>query len=346
MSKVVPFTNQELIQHEALRWIVKIDQGNFSEAERTKLIAWCESDTRHHNALREAALLWDSFDTLTILADVVPLLPQSADNKSSANLSSWGLVASCVAAVMLFIVLWAQVTGVPSVNRIENVAQRYATTINKQSKITLRDGSVMTMNASSVVEVLFTQAERRVQLLSGEVLFTVAKNKQRPFKVLAGDGVVRAVGTAFSVKLYEQKVDVTVTEGVVEVVAGLSDALNENQTESLPMVTLKEGGAVNYDKAINKVDYIKPDVLAKKLAWTSGRWIFQGERLEDVIAEANRYTGSKIEITDSAIADLQIGGYFSAGDTQSLLGMLETAFDIHVSYLDDGIIQLTSGKSL
>ncbi len=91
----------------------------------------------------------------------------------------------------------------------------YATTADSYQRVTLADGSVAELNASSEIKVNYTPADRRVQLVRGEAHFTVAKNKERPFWVQAGTVKVRAVGTAFDVRITEREIDVLVTEGKV-----------------------------------------------------------------------------------------------------------------------------------
>ena len=81
----------------------------------------------------------------------------------------------------------------------------------------LDDGSVAELNRGAEIEVNYTVAERRVVLRRGEALFTVAKNPARPFVVRAGGVDVRAVGTAFNVKLAGPNLEVLVTEGTVHV---------------------------------------------------------------------------------------------------------------------------------
>jgi transmembrane sensor len=65
--------------------------------------------------------------------------------------------------------------------------------------------------------VAFTDAERRVRLAGGEAHFVVAKNEAWPFVVEAAGVAVRAVGTAFAVRVDGAQVDVLVTEGRVRV---------------------------------------------------------------------------------------------------------------------------------
>jgi hypothetical protein len=73
------------------------------------------------------------------------------------------------------------------------------------------------LNTDTEVTVQLTKQWRDIRLVRGEALFEVAHDKARPFVVAANDTAVRAVGTAFAVRLEATQVDITVTEGVVEV---------------------------------------------------------------------------------------------------------------------------------
>lgn len=93
----------------------------------------------------------------------------------------------------------------------------YATDIGERRLITLADGSTVDLNARSQLRVEFSNAERRVELLTGQALFQVAKDKARPFIVHSGDATVRAVGTQFDVFRKDSGTTVTVLEGRVAV---------------------------------------------------------------------------------------------------------------------------------
>ena len=93
----------------------------------------------------------------------------------------------------------------------------YATEIGERRSITLADGSTVDLNARSRVRIEFSKKERRVDLLDGQALFQVTKDKNRPFIVSSGDATVRAVGTQFDVYRRTNSTTVTVLEGRVAV---------------------------------------------------------------------------------------------------------------------------------
>src|SRR5690606_10548060 len=69
----------------------------------------------------------------------------------------------------------------------------YRTKVGDQEKITLADGSIVTLNTASRIEARMNGQERTVRLLEGEAFFEVAHDASRPFRVYAGDGVTEAV---------------------------------------------------------------------------------------------------------------------------------------------------------
>src|SRR5690606_28122566 len=156
--------------------------------------------------------------------------------------------------------------------------------------------------------------------------------------VYAGQGQVRAVGTAFSVRVSGEKVEVLVDEGEVEVVASVPATVSEPGKAAPALaprkvIKLKEGGATSYGSAIEVAQYLAEPEVRQRLAWRSGKWLFEGETLEEVVAEVGRYTDTRIEIVDPAIADLRIGGFFDIGELDALLAVLDAGFGVRSTRL-------------
>src|SRR3546814_14429474 len=88
----------------------------------------------------------------------------------------------------------------------------YATEIGERQLAVLEDGSQVSLDAATKVNVRMKEAGRQVELLAGRAKFDVAKDPQRPFTVAAGDKLVVAVGTSFSVELIDGQVRVILYE--------------------------------------------------------------------------------------------------------------------------------------
>src|SRR3546814_7048246 len=89
----------------------------------------------------------------------------------------------------------------------------YATEIGERQLAVLEDGSQVSLDAATKVNVRMKEAGRQVELLAGRAKFDVAKDPQRPFTVAAGDKLGVAGGTSFSVGLIEGQFGVILYEG-------------------------------------------------------------------------------------------------------------------------------------
>jgi transmembrane sensor len=144
--------------------------------------------------------------------------------------------------------------------------ERFETRLGEQRLVALADGSRVTLNTASSIEVRLREDRRVVELVAGEALFEVAHDAHRPFEVRVGNVVVKAVGTQFDVDRREIRTAVTVTEGRVAVtVAGARDT-------QLPIlssgerIVIEGGGAPSIEKGIDR---------AEATAWTQRQLVLQ-----------------------------------------------------------------------
>jgi transmembrane sensor len=306
-------SDDELIEARASRWLAARDARAATPEEAAEFNAWLDADIRHRVAYLRLETNWQRADRLR---DVRPL-----DRAVDADLlrprttrRPWmmALAAGLVVAVLAGTWAWQQHLS----------WQHYETRIGGFSRIVLEDGSVIDLNTNSDVRVRLRSDRREVRLLRGEGRFQVAHDRQRPFTVAAADTAVRAVGTAFSVRLRESaRVDVLVTEGKVAVASpSLTDA---------PPLIAGDAAVVLRDRvSVSRVD---PQVLARRLSWTTGRLEFRGETLGEAVEEFNRYNRRQIRLSNASLSSLRVGGSFSATDPESFAGALASAFRLRVA---------------
>lgn len=217
-----------------------------------------------------------------------------------------------------------------------------ATAVGKFKRVTLPDGSLLTLNTDSAVEVAFAPDARRVRLLRGEAYFKVAHAPERPFWVDAAQVRVKAVGTAFNVRYHPQKVEVTVTEGRVALddAAGAALALagRPGATGAAPAApeTITAGARATVALTATGAPADLPVSVAavpvptadSALAWQSGRLEFSETPLAEVVAEFNRYNRHRIVIEDPALATRTFGGAFACNGYASFIEVLERSFEV------------------
>jgi transmembrane sensor len=189
-------------------------------------------------------------------------------------------------------------------------------------------------------------SRRDIILTRGEALFHVAHDTTRPFYVTAGGTVIRAVGTAFSVRIRDSEhVDVLVEEGRVAVAPPGKQANFENPSllASADMVSAGEGA--NVRRSVVSIHSVLAKDITRKLAWTEGYLAFQGETLADVVQEFNRYNQRQITIADPSIVNLQFGGIFRTTELDSFVATLQHSFNVEAQVGDNkGDIRLFAGS--
>jgi transmembrane sensor len=209
--------------------------------------------------------------------------------------------------------------------------QRLETAVGEQRSVLLSDGSLVTLNTSSAIEVQMTQHHRTVRLLAGEVLFKVAHDATRPFDVMSGNATVRAVGTQFDVDRRPDSTTVTVVDGRVAVFTGSRDARQEEEIR-LPLqageqLTLLPRSA----RRVAQAD------VEMALAWTQRKLIFQHRPLEEVAGEFNRYNRELIEIRSPELRSQEVTGVFQANDPASFLTFLSGLPGVSIERSADGL---------
>src|SRR3546814_83611 len=195
----------------------------------------------------------------------------------------------------------------------------------------LRDGSAVTLNSNSEIDVDFDEGIRHVRLLRGEALFDVAKDSSRPFVVEADSTRVTAVGTSFTVnRVSERDVQVLVREGVVE----LADStLPRRQPVRLAANMLATAAPT---RKIEVQPLRVPDV-ERRLAWRAGMLSFSGATLEEAAAQFARYSELRIIIDDPLVAQKRVVGLYSATDPEGFAHAVALSLGLRAERAPDGI---------
>lgn len=323
-DSIIPSADSDLDPAElaAAEWLLRREQGLSAEDERS-FAAWLAADPRHARLFAKQEQTW-------AILGAVPARDYPAAVPPRGGLLRWGWVAAGLAAALaLGFVLWPAGPAPHS--------QVAATDTAGFRRLDLPDGSTVTLNAASEVEVAYTARERGVRLRRGEASFAVARDPARPFVVAAGGVAVRAVGTAFNVRLQAATVEVLVTEGRVRVDdAARGQSLLQAAATAQPGTEILEAGqkvviALDAGTALPApapVAAVSPDELGRATAWPARNLYFSGETLAEVVAEFNRHNRHRLVIADPRLAAQRFGGKFPADDHAGFVRALEANFGV------------------
>jgi transmembrane sensor len=308
--------SDELIDARASEWLAARDAGAVTAAEAQEFNLWLEADIRHRVAFLRLENQWQRADKLRELRPLDRVVDPDLLGRPRLR-RPWPLALAATLLVGLLAAAW--------VYQQHFSWQRYETRIGGFSRIVLEDGSVVDLNTDTEVRVRLGSDQREVRLVRGEGRFQVAHDTSRPFTVSAADAAVRAVGTAFTVRLHDsEQVDVLVAEGKVAVASPLVPAA--------PPLVAGEAAVVLPDRV--SVSRVEPQLLARRLAWTTGQLEFRGETLREAVTEFNRYNRRQVRLGDESLGTLRVGGNFAATDPESFAGALASAFKLRIA-LDD-----------
>ncbi|MFJ5445935.1 FecR family protein [Methylobacillus methanolivorans] len=254
-------------------------------------------------------------DTLKELFPL-PVIKKSRKKKTAAN-------AMLLLAMIATGLLWLD----PAYR-----SEQHATVIGQRADITLADGSKLTLNTDTQLEVSWHLRSRRVALHRGQALFAVAKATYRPFTVAAGKAHIKVVGTVFDVYHHPDHVTVTVEEGKVQVTSKATAGYLRN------MLTANQQITISADGNLHAVNVIQP---TSSLAWRDGKLVFEQTTLAQAIADIQRYRREPIRLQSAALGRLKFSGVFSIDNTDALLQLLPAILPIKVNPQSDGSLLIS-----
>ncbi len=338
----------------AAAWLVRLE-GQTTPEIWDEFQAWIDLDPRHRAAFVRLRVAWNRVDLLKNMRPLDGTI--DADLLSRSRITPTALLARGLQPLQGTPRRRPEELGMPERRRVIATAaaiaatgvfawfgayhfnwKTYETGIGGREKIELSDGTTVDLNTNTELNARISGSRRDVMLSRGEALFHVAHDASRPFYVTAGGTVVRAVGTAFSVRIRDaEHVEILVEEGRVAVGAPGTEANFENPSllASAPKVSAGEAATVRR-KSVSVRSLPREDIT-RKLAWTAGHLAFQGETLEDAVEEFNRYNQRQIAIADPSIRNIRVGGRVVTTDPDSFTALLRHSFGLRVEAGNDTI---------
>jgi transmembrane sensor len=315
-------TDAAAIDAEAARWVARLDRAPLTPDENAVLDAWLAVDTRHAGAFARARAVSLRFDKARALAPGFETRASPPPPRVGPGVRlRHGVIGVALAASVAAAFLWW--TPGPPVE-----PQHIVTARGEVRRVALADGSSLTLDTASAVELRFDARERRVALAHGEALFDVAKDAARPFTVAAAGVEFRAVGTSFSVRSEPgEKLRLFVREGVVQVTTGQGAALRAGANMAVEIDSERPPVA----RALT------PAELQRRLAWERGQLSFNDDTLNDAVREFARYSALRIELDDAALGKRRIAGLFAASNPLGFAQAVALSLGLEVEQRDGGV---------
>lgn len=166
-------------------------------------------------------------------------------------------------------------------------------------QLQLADGTRVWLNSATKLRfpVAFN-GEKREVYLDGEAFFEVSKDSIRPFRVYCKDIRIQVYGTQFNINsINKSKIKTTLVEGSIGVKvlkSGIEKKLKPNQ--------LAEFISVDKSLLIRDVD------VSKYVAWRYGEFVFEEERIEDIMNRLALWYNVEVFFKNDDVKDFRFTG--------------------------------------
>ena len=336
------------IPDDDLTWtrLADVFAGRASAGERAELERWIAEDADRSREIESLRIVWDRAGALaeplgpvdvpaawTALAARLdaaapappPAAPRPAPLASFPRRAPRRWTALRVAAAILVIggATWlVRSAGLPGrAAAVRATDHEVATGTGQRAALRLDDGTQVVLGVKSALRwgPDFGGRAREVRL-TGEALFTVAHDAERPFRVRTGDAVMEDLGTEFSVRGYpgDDRVLVAVRSGQVSLARADSVTASPAVLEPGDLGTLRVGGMPTVEHGVDIGPY---------LAFAEGRLVFADTPLPEAIAQVQRWYDVQVTIADSSLARALVNASFRDEPLSEVLQVLATSLD-------------------
>ena len=337
------------IEQAAAGWLARRDGGRWGDDDDAALASWLDADTAHRVAFLRLQAAWEESGRLQALGagwqrggppprghwqappasrreQMLQALAQRPVARRPARRRLMRFATAATVAGCALAVAWGWR------NHVQVDDASYRTALGEVRTLPLADGSQATLASASGIDVRLSRRARDIDLTTGEAIFDVAKDRQRPFTVAADGYRAVAVGTRFSVRRDRADLRVVVTEGTVRLDSPPTDGVAQ------PSVLLPAGSVAMVRDGGLLVRSLPLAEAQQLLDWRDGLLAFRDAPLRDVATEFNRYNARKLIVADAEAGALRIGGSFRWDNEEGFARLLEVGFPVRAEVGADRIV--------
>lgn len=317
------------IHDAAGEWLVR-RQGGASPTVEQAFVAWIAADRRHGIAYQQAERNWRDSAQLasSMVAGNRKLVPAPFLMRHSTHMAA--------ATVGIVAALGIGTAGLlrygPPVGWIAAAkATTYETPRGEIRTIALTDGSQLTLDTGTRIEVTLSSGERRVSLERGRARFRVMRDGNRPLIVAVPGGTVAASSTVFDVSVIGRTPTIAVLEGHV-------DWMRREGGKARQTRTLVAGQAAALD------DKAAPrPAVAGEARWVSGMLVLDNTPLGQAVEAINRYNHVQLRLADTRLSRLTATGAFQVHNPEAFAHAVAVTFHLGIDRSDPGLLLLRPG---
>lgn len=293
---------------QAAEWLMRLHQGDATEAERQACRQWQQARPENGRAWARAEALMNKLGTLppAIALPVLQAQPQRQRRAAMARLAA--LVAALPAA-------WLGWRGWQS----SSLAADHRSATGQRREVVLADGTRVLLNTETAIDVRFDAQRRLLRLRQGEIMVSTGHDSQlpaRPFYVETSQGLLLALGTRFSVRQLDGRTQLAVFEHAVRI--------EPRRLPATGWITVPAGSKASFSE--NAIDSLQATTTADQ-AWVQGMLVADNMRLDDFSRELARYLPGLLRC-EPEVANVRVSGTFPLEHPERILTMLVSTYPV------------------
>lgn len=296
------------IAMQAAEWLTTMMSGQATPAEQHAWTRWRAQHPDHERAWTHIEQVSGGFRQLDAQASRKALAPRGAARRQGLKLA---IVLAAFGAGG-----WLGARMQPGRSMLADLS----TGVGQRREVVLADGSRLHLNSGSAVNLRYTNTQRLLELVKGEIFIATAKENGRPYRALlveTAHGRAQALGTRYAVRQEDDHTFVAVEDGAVRLTAhqGASRIIEAGQ------------GAAMTAQRVDAPLAISPDIWG----WRHGVLLADGMLLRDFLHQLSRYRHGLLGC-DDAVANLRISGVFPLADTEAVLLSLTNSLPVSIHF--------------
>ncbi|MGV7119786.1 MULTISPECIES: FecR family protein [unclassified Sphingopyxis] len=327
--------DEDAAMEAAALWCIRLAEDDLAPAEWDEFEAWLALPG-HADLLQDAARVWRESGAIGDWPEIIALRSKALSQFRQQSQKRWlsgtpGPLrrGAAWAAMLLLAVATAGMWYVTRPDAIE-------TGVGERRVALLDDGSHVSLDATTSMTVRMKDEARQIELVEGRAKFDVAKDPLRPFTVAAGDKLIVAVGTSFSVELVDGEVRVILYEGQVEV-RDRADTTRSAVPARRRLMMTAGSELVDTVGSAAPPQVSRPD-LSQTLSWELGLISFDDEPLAGAVERMNRYSARRIRLADPTLGAIRVDGMFRAGDVDAFVEGVTALHPVRQRIVGDEVV--------
>ncbi|WP_047533752.1 FecR family protein [Methylotenera sp. N17] len=311
---MMPRNHTDKLRESAIAWFIRIRDAEADDVIRSKFEQWLMSSQAHQQAYADISKMWETFGSTSDLEKLAGVAEQNIYlQKAERSQHVKKYIVGLMAAVAIGL---GGLLGFQSWRAQPTMQMMAQTEVGQIKSQRLNDGTLLTMNMGTVIEVTYYRDQRLVNLKQGEAIFDVARDERRPFIIDSGKAKITVLGTRFAVNRMKKLVRVSVDHGTVKV-----EQHDSKNIESPDSLILHDGEVAEVNAYRSEPTHVQRQA-SDAFAFEKGMVIFEEADMDEIAETLSRYRKLPLIVEQPVSAKVHISSMLKADAIETFINQM------------------------